>query len=52
MKGLTATIKEKNPYEYNGESLHKSPHTKYSQSVGEEVVTKSKKFYIESCVCP
>jgi len=51
MKGLTATIKEKNPYEYNGESLHKSPHTESSQSVEKEVVTKSKKFYIESSFC-
>ena len=46
MKGLTATIKEKNPYEYNGKSLHKSPHTESSLSVEDEVVAKNKKFYI------
>tara|TARA_B110000914_G_scaffold221836_1_gene234276 strand:+ start:193 stop:1689 length:1497 start_codon:yes stop_codon:yes gene_type:complete len=51
MKGLTTTIKEKNPYEYNGESLHKSPHTNQSKTTDNEVVKKSKKFYIESYGC-
>ena len=51
MKGLTTTIKEKNPYEHNGESLHISPHKDSSQSVDTEGNTKSKKFYIESYGC-
>ena len=51
MKGLTTTIAEKNPYEHNGESLHISPHTESSLSIKDEVVTKSKKFYIESYGC-
>ena len=44
MKGLTTTIKEKNPYEYNGESLHISPHTNQSETADFNVVNKSKKF--------
>ena len=51
MKGLTTTIEEKNPYEHNGESLHISPHTESSLSVKDEIVTKNKKFYIESYGC-
>lgn len=48
MKEDKTTIVEKNPYKYNGESLHISPHPKSLQSNDNEVVTKSKKFFIES----
>ena len=51
MKGLTPTIKEKNPYEHNGEPLHNSPHKNSTQSVDKEGNTKNKKFYIESYGC-
>jgi tRNA-2-methylthio-N6-dimethylallyladenosine synthase len=51
MKGLEETIPVKNPYEYNGESLHISPHTNQSETTDNEVVKKSKKFYIESYGC-
>ena len=51
MKGLTPTIEIKDPYKHNGESHHFSHQSKSSQSVGEEVVAKSKKFYIESYGC-
>ena len=40
MKGLTPNIKEKNPHEHNGESLHFSPHTDSSQSANNDVVKK------------
>ena len=48
MKEVTPILKEKNPYEHNGESLHISPHQNTTQSVDNEVVTKNKKLYIES----
>ena len=48
MKEVTPILKEKNPYEHNGESLHISPHQNTTQSVDNKVVTKNKKLYIES----
>jgi hypothetical protein len=48
MKEDKTTLLKKNPYQYNGESLHISPHENSTQSVDDEVVTKSKKFYIGS----
>jgi tRNA-2-methylthio-N6-dimethylallyladenosine synthase len=51
MKGLEETIPVKNPNQYNGESLHISPHTNQSETTDNEVVKKSKKFYIESYGC-
>ena len=51
MKVLTPTIEIKDPYKHNGESHHFSHQSKSSQSVTDEVVTKSKKFYIESYGC-
>ena len=51
MKEVTPILKEKNPYEHNGESLHISPHQNTTQSVDNEVVTKNKKLYLESYGC-
>lgn len=48
MKEEKATILEKNPYQYNGESTHISPHPKSLETSVNQVVTKGKKFYIES----
>ena len=48
MKEDKTTIVEKNPYKYNGESLHISPQPKALQRIDNQSVTKSKKFYIES----
>ena len=51
MKGLTPTIETKDPYKHNGESHHFSHQSKSIESVEDEVVTKSKKFYIETSFC-
>ena len=51
MKGLKETIPVKNPNQYNGESLHISPHTKVLQGIGDQVNTNNKKVYIESYGC-
>ena len=51
MKEEKATILEKNPYQYNGESTHISPHPKSLETSVNQVVTKGKKFYIESYGC-
>jgi tRNA-2-methylthio-N6-dimethylallyladenosine synthase len=51
MKGLKETIPVKNPNQYNGESLHISPHTKALQGTGNQVNTNNKKVYIESYGC-
>ena len=48
MKEDKTTIVEKNPYKYNGESTHSSPHSKALLSVGNQRVTNNKKVYIES----
>jgi len=52
MKEVTTKEVKINPYQYNGKSLHISPHTDSSESVKIEGVTNNKKVYIESCVCP
>jgi tRNA-2-methylthio-N6-dimethylallyladenosine synthase len=51
MKGLTPAIETKDPYKHNGESHHFSHQSKSIESLKDEVVTKSKKFYIESYGC-
>jgi len=45
MKEEKTTIVKKNPYKYNGESLHISPHSKALLSVDNQQVTNSKKVY-------
>jgi tRNA-2-methylthio-N6-dimethylallyladenosine synthase len=51
MKEEKTTIVKKNPYKYNGESLHNSPHSKALLSIDNQQVTNSKKVYIESYGC-
>ena len=51
MKGETNTIKEKNPYKYNGESTHISPHSKALLNTDNQQLTNNKKVYIECYVC-
>ena len=54
MKGLTTKELKRNPNQYNGEVLEShqsSHHTNSSQSSKDKVVTKSKRFYIESYGC-
>jgi tRNA-2-methylthio-N6-dimethylallyladenosine synthase len=51
MKEEKTTIVKKNPYKYNGESLHNSPHSKALLSADNQQVTNSKKVYIESYGC-
>ena len=51
MKGETNTIKEKNPYKYNGESTHISPHSKSLLNTDNQQLTNNKKVYIESYGC-
>jgi tRNA-2-methylthio-N6-dimethylallyladenosine synthase len=51
MKGETNTIKEKNPYKYNGESTHISPHSKALLNTDNQQLTNNKKVYIESYGC-
>ena len=51
MKGETNTIKEKNPYKYNGESTHISPHSKSLLNTDNQQLTNNKKVYLESYGC-
>lgn len=51
MKGETNTIKEKNPYKYNGESTHISPHSKALLNTDNQQLTNNKKVFIESYGC-
>ena len=51
MKKEETSILEKNPYQYNEQSTHISPHSKYLHYVDNQGVKKSKKFYIESYGC-
>jgi len=51
MKGETNTIKEKNPYKYNGESTHISPHSKALLNTDNQQLTNNKKVFIECYVC-
>ena len=51
MKKEETSILEKNPYQYNEQSTHISPHSKSLHYVDNQGVKKSKKFYIESYGC-
>ena len=48
MKEVTTKEVKRNPYQYNGKSLHISQHIKSSQNVESEVDTNNKKVFIES----
>jgi len=51
MKEDKTTIVEKNPYKYNGESLHISSQPKALQRIDNQSVKKTKKFYIACLGC-